>query len=125
MCQMSPLLKSGANLWSCVIRGFKNYPPTVLIVCIIILSESVKCSSIETILAMPPGRRRPRCTSPRPTSHELSNLPLLHSHVVYKQPVREDSLHIGGKFLHHIIVQRPKPLYAIEICERETKERDQ
>jgi hypothetical protein len=60
-----------------------------------------------------------------PALHELSNLSLLHFHVGYKQPVLEDPLHIGGKFLHYIIVQRPKPLYAIKIYERETKERDQ
>src|SRR5277367_5528570 len=128
MCQMSPL-KSGANLWYYVIRGFENHPPTVLIVCIIILfvlffwfllllllSESAKCSSItETILAMPLGRRRPRCTFRRHALHELSSLSLLHSHVVYKQSVLEDYLHIGGKFLHYIIVQRHKLLYAIEV----------
>jgi hypothetical protein len=51
-------------------------------------SESAKRSSaIETILAMPPGRRRPRCTFRGPALHELSSLSLLHSHVVYKQPV--------------------------------------
>jgi len=39
--------------------------------------------------------------------------------------VLEDSLHIAGKFLYCIIVQRPKPLYAIGIYGKETKERDQ
>src|ERR1700730_270902 len=32
--------------------------------------------------------------------------------------VTEDSLHIGGNFLHYIIVQRPKPL-----CKRFVKEK--
>src|ERR1700733_2123495 len=92
---------------------------TVLIVCIItillvlffwfLLSKSAKCSSIEIILAMRLGRRRPRCTFRHPALHELSSLSLLHSHVVYKQPVLEDSLHIGGTFLHYIIVQCPRP----------------
>ena len=70
-------------------------------------------------------RRRSRRTFRHPALHELSSLSLLHSHLVYKQPALEDSLHIGGKFLHYIIVQRPKPLYAIEIYGRETKERNQ
>jgi hypothetical protein len=75
---MSPLLKSGTNLWYYVIRGFENHPPTVLIVYIItlfvlffwfllLLSESAKCSSIiEAILAILLERGRPRCTFRRP-----------------------------------------------------------
>ena len=34
----------------------------------------------------------------------------------------EDSLHIGGKFLHYIIVQRPKPLCKRFVKEKRKKE---
>jgi hypothetical protein len=58
-----PLLESGSNLWSQVIRGFENRPPTVLAVCtfffvllfwlLLLLSEPAKCLPIvNTILAM-------------------------------------------------------------------------
>jgi hypothetical protein len=44
----------------------------------LLLSESAKRSPItETILPMPPRRRRPRCTFRRSALHELSGLSLL------------------------------------------------
>src|ERR1700728_3610913 len=67
----------------------------------------------RTILAMPLGRRRPRCTFRRPDLHELSSLTLLHSHVIRATRSR--------RFLYYIVVQRPRPLCAIEIYEEKQK----